>query len=94
MKSCLRRWVTFTGHCRASVVYEKRLQRQKQLWFNEGAAHHIERSKRLEFQLEQMGQLKQSEGQDRKMLHSYLAHTGKSMDFVLDVVKSLRKEIG
>ena len=89
----MRRWSNSVACLKAAKLSSRRDALQKIAWSKEVVAPYEERIRRLEFQLAQVDQSKQSDSKEKEMLHAYLSHSAQRNLFALDVIKQLRRKL-
>ena len=91
--AAVRAWSNAVARSRAVDVAKRRAAKMRDAWMATAVAPYSERIRRLEFQLAQVGTMKQSDSKERAMLHAYLAHSARSNAFALATIRELRGKL-
>ena len=89
----IRRWSNSVACLKAARWSQRRHMLRKASWTQEAVAPYQEKIRRLEFQLAQVNQSKQSDSKEKQMLHAYLSHSAQRNVFALDVIDQLRRKL-
>lgn len=86
----MRQWCDSVSRQRTAVIAKRRSRRAEKAWTKKAISPYCEKIRRLEFELAQLGHLKQSDRKERNMLHSYMSHSVQRDAFTLGVIRQLR----
>lgn len=89
----IRRWSNSVACLKAAKWSQRRHMLRKASWTQDAVAPYQEKIRRLEFQLAQVDQSKQSDSKEKRMLHAYLSHSAQRNVFALDVIDQLRRKL-
>ena len=91
--ACMRRWSNSVACLKAAKWSTYFLLKRQKKWTKDVVAPYEEKIRRLEFQLAEVDQSKQSDSKEKHMLHAYLSHSAQRNVFALDVIKQLRRKL-
>jgi len=89
----MRRWCNSIACQKAAKWANLRNLRAQKALKEDIVAPYQERIRRLEFELAQVDQGKQSDSKEKNLLHAYLSHSAQRNLFALDVIKELRRKL-